>query len=142
MKKSIKIKLFSLCILLVLITSISISTPFYLLVKQDKELMGYYELYLNTYITESGKHKKAIADLKAYNDLLEDHRILLNMYNIQLLKAESSTELTSNEKLYRDLSDEEKSHYDSKASLVLKSFEWKRRDSKRKEEFEIINCNN
>jgi hypothetical protein len=112
------------------------------LVKQDKDLMGYYELYLKTYVTESGKHKKAIADLKAYNDLLEDHRILLNLYNIQLLKAESSTELTNNEKLYRDLSEDERSHYDSKASLVLKSFEWKRRESNRKEEFEVINCNN
>tara|TARA_R100000951_G_scaffold20114_1_gene16915 strand:+ start:714 stop:1286 length:573 start_codon:yes stop_codon:yes gene_type:complete len=108
-------------------------------IKQDRELMGYYELYLKNYITESGKHKKAIADLKAYNDLLEDHRILLNMYNLQLLKDESSLDLTENEKQYRDLSEEEKSHYDSKASLVLKSFEWKRRDSVRKESFEIIN---
>lgn len=47
--------------------------------------------------------------------------------------------LTSNEKMYRELSEEDKRIYDERASLVLKSFEWKRKDDNRKEVFEIIN---
>ena len=47
--------------------------------------------------------------------------------------------LTDNEKAYRKLSDEDKITYDERASLVLKSFEWKRKDDNRKEVFEIIN---
>ena len=46
--------------------------------------------------------------------------------------------LTDNEKAYRELSDEEKKIYNDRASLVLKSFEWKRKDEERKEVFEII----
>ena len=47
--------------------------------------------------------------------------------------------LTNNEKMYRELSDEDKIIYDERASLVLKSFAWKRKDDNRKEVFEIIN---
>ena len=47
--------------------------------------------------------------------------------------------LTSNEKLYRELSEGDKKIYDERASLVLKSFAWKRKDDNRKEVFEIIN---
>ena len=47
--------------------------------------------------------------------------------------------LTDNEKMYRGLSNEDKKIYDERASLVLKSFAWKRRDENRKEVFEIIN---
>jgi len=47
--------------------------------------------------------------------------------------------LTNNEKMYRELSEEDRRVYDERASLVLKSFEWKRKDDNRKEVFEIIN---
>lgn len=47
--------------------------------------------------------------------------------------------LTKNEKMYRELSEEDRRIYDERASLVLKSFEWKRKDDNRKEVFEIIN---
>ena len=47
--------------------------------------------------------------------------------------------LTNNEKMYRELSEEDRRTYDERASLVLKSFEWKRKDDNRKEVFEIIN---
>jgi len=47
--------------------------------------------------------------------------------------------LTNNEKMYRELSEEDRRIYDERASLVLKSFEWKRKDDNRKEVFEIIN---
>ena len=41
--------------------------------------------------------------------------------------------------LQASLSEEDKRIYDERASLVLKSFEWKRKDDNRKEVFEIIN---
>tara|TARA_B110000037_G_scaffold214790_1_gene271226 strand:+ start:1285 stop:1752 length:468 start_codon:yes stop_codon:yes gene_type:complete len=47
--------------------------------------------------------------------------------------------LTDNEKMYRGLSNEDKKIYDERALLVLKSFEWKRKDENRKEVFETIN---
>ena len=47
--------------------------------------------------------------------------------------------LTDNEKMYRELSAEDKKIYDERASLVLKSFAWKRKDEERKEIFETIN---
>jgi len=37
---------------------------------------------------------------------------------------------------YRDLEEEQKTMYDERAALVLKSFEWKQNNS----EYEIINC--
>ena len=43
---------------------------------------------------------------------------------------------TPNEKQYRDLEEEQKTMYDERAALVLKSFEWKQNNS----EYEIINC--
>ena len=46
--------------------------------------------------------------------------------------------LTDNEKTYRMLTDEEKKIYDERALLVLKSFEWKRKEENRKEVFEKI----
>ena len=43
---------------------------------------------------------------------------------------------TKNEKQYRTLEEEQKTMYDERAALVLKSFEWKQNNS----EYEIINC--
>jgi len=50
------------------------------------------------------------------------------------------TRLTINERAYRDLSAEDRLDYDYRASNVLKSFEWKRKELNRKEVFETINC--
>ena len=47
-------------------------------------------------------------------------------------------ELTKNETAYRKLSDDDKKVYDQRAELVLKSFEWKRKDEQRKEVYDII----
>ena len=112
------------------------------LIRQDKKLMSFYNVYIENHINEKAIDNTPIEDLKKYNDLLKEHNTLLDLYNRQALKDQSSTFLTDNEKMYRKLSKEERSLYDSKASIVLKSFEWKRKDSKRKEVFEIINCNN
>ena len=43
---------------------------------------------------------------------------------------------TKNEMKYRSLEEEQKTMYDERAALVLKSFEWKQNNS----EYEIINC--
>ena len=53
--------------------------------------------------------------------------------------SEQSEFLTDNEKKYRELSNKDKEIYNDRAALVLKSFDWKRRDEERKEVFEIIN---
>ena len=52
------------------------------------------------------------------------------------LREQSGIELTENEKAYRKLSDERKEDYDRRASLVLKSYNWKEYNTT----FEIINC--
>ena len=46
--------------------------------------------------------------------------------------------LTKNERAYRRLSDEDRKIYDDRALLVLKSFEWKRKEENREEVFEKI----
>jgi hypothetical protein len=51
-----------------------------------------------------------------------------------------SRSLTDNEIAYRDLSYSNAMEYDQRASLVLKAFEWKDKDSKRKEVYEKIEC--
>ena len=84
---------------------------------------------------------------KALFDIIKQDRFYMNIYreyfNIPLdkgvVRSISDETLTDNEKAYRGLSEEDKRIYDERASLVLKSFEWKRKDDNRKEVFEIIN---
>ena len=73
-------------------------------------------------------------DEQQYNKLQEKYNDLLAT-KIPINKAFN---LTKNEHIYRTLSDDEKKVYDERAELVLKSFEWKRKDAERKEEYEII----
>ena len=54
----------------------------------------------------------------------------------KLNKITKESVLTQNEKKYRTLEEEQKTMYDERAALVLKSFEWKQNNS----EYEIINC--
>ena len=54
----------------------------------------------------------------------------------KLNKLTKESSLTHNEKKYRNLEEEQKTMYDERAALVLKSFEWKQNNS----EYEIINC--
>ena len=54
----------------------------------------------------------------------------------KLNKLTKESSLTQNEKQYRNLEEEQKTMYDERAALVLKSFEWKQNNS----EYEIINC--
>lgn len=56
----------------------------------------------------------------------------------EVIRVVDNEILTSNEKMYRELSEEDKKVYDERALLVLKSFEWKRKEENRKEVFEKI----
>lgn len=82
--------------------------------------------------TEEYKNEIQFQDLQnKYNNSL----VTINDYKV---KEGNSTFLTSIEKQFRDLSKKDKITYNERASLVLKSFEWK--NKKRVEEFETINC--
>jgi len=75
---------------------------------------------------------------------IEADNFYMSIYREYFGEVEAATALTNpilteNEEKYRGLSDEDKAVYDERASLVLKSFEWKRKDDNRKEVFEIIN---
>ena len=78
--------------------------------------------------------------------LIESDRFYMNIYReyfgmeleLDEVREIDNEILTSNEKLYRGLSNEEKAIYDERALLVLKSFEWKRKDDNREEVFEKI----
>jgi len=78
--------------------------------------------------------------------LLEKDDFYMNIYREyfgqeikkDVIRAIDNEILTDNEKLYRGLSDDDKRIYDERASLVLKSFEWKRKDDEREEVFEKI----
>ncbi len=70
---------------------------------------------------------------KKYNDLLA-FKIPVN----DVVPVNDVFNLTKNEHIYRTLSNDDKKIYDERAELVLKSFEWKRKDSERKEVFDII----
>jgi len=69
-----------------------------------------------------------------YNKLREKYNDLLAFK----IPVNDVVNLTKNEHIYRTLSDEDKKTYDERAALVLKSFEWKRKDAQRKEVFDII----
>lgn len=73
-----------------------------------------------------------------FNDLQNKYNNSLVTINDYKIKEGNSTFLTSIEKQFRDLSKKDKITYNERASLVLKSFEWK--NKKRVEEFETINC--
>ena len=78
--------------------------------------------------------------------LLEQDDFYMNIYREffgeeikeDVIRVIDNEILTDNEKLYRGLSDDDKRIYDERASLVLKSFEWKRKDDEREEVFEKI----
>ena len=75
----------------------------------------------------------AISDFSSQEDLVEKIRLL--QHEIDKI----SYTLTKNEIAYRQLSHQNAVEYDNRAELVLKSFDWKRKDDNRKEVFEIIN---
>ena len=55
--------------------------------------------------------------------------------NLEVKSFKTTSKYTENEKKYRSLTRKQREEYDSRVSLILKSFEWKN-----KNEFETINC--
>ena len=92
-------------------------------------------------------HSTVIHSRKNIFPILEGDSFYMRIYSDyfgeteveEVLKTDSNEVLTNNEKAYRELSDEDRAVYDERAALVLKSFEWKRKDDNREEVFEIIN---
>lgn len=107
--------------------------------KMYKDVYRYYEIYTDEYIKESIDNQGKLANFVVAKDELDRLSIIEEKY--EALKAISLdvTRLTINERAYRDLSAEDRLDYDYRASNVLKSFEWKKKELSRKEVFEIIN---
>jgi len=108
----------------------------------DRKLYNLYQIYkvdiLGKQVVEDYR------DIQQYNELKNKYNELV-LYK-EALKTELKSKkplyitepLTDIEKKYRRLSKDEAKFYDEKAELVLKSFEWKRKDEQRKEVFDII----
>jgi len=108
----------------------------------DRKLYNLYQIYkvdiLGKQVVEDYR------DIQQYNELKNKYNELV-LYK-EALKTELKSKkplyitepLTDIEKKYRRLSKDEAKFYDEKADLVLKSFEWKRKDEQRKEVFDII----
>ena len=106
--------------------------------RQNNKFLSYYNTYIKNFfvhVDNSEEIRQFVADqeelvrLRAVEDAFLELRL-----NTTVVSA-----LTENEIAYRALPKEDKAQYNDRASLVLKSFEWKRKDATRKEEFEIIN---
>ncbi len=99
---------------------------------KNKHLSNLYDIYrievLGQQVTTYYK------DVEQYNRLKEKYNDLLALK----IPKNLGYELTQNETAYRNLSDEDKKVYDERAELVLKSFEWKRKDEQREEVYDII----
>lgn len=91
-----------------------------------------YDIYKIEYLGQ--KITEQYQNIQQYNKLKEKYNNLL----VTKIPSNLGFLLTDNEIAYRKLEQEEKEDYDKRAELVLKSFEWKRKDSMRKEVYDII----
>ena len=104
----------------------------YPIYKQSR--FDYYDKLESNFIVKSQIEYSQISKLeviqKKYETLEKDYFKAIEKLN----KFDGG--YTKNEKKYRTLEEEQKTMYDERAALVLKSFEWKQNNS----EYEIINC--
>lgn len=99
---------------------------------KNKHLSNLYEIYR---IEVLGQQVDTYyKDVEQYNRLKEKYNDLLALK----IPKNLGYELTKNETAYRKLNKEDKNIYDERAELVLKSFEWKRKDEQREEVYDII----
>ena len=108
----------------------------YPLYKKDR--FDYYDKLESNFIVKSQIEYSQISKLeviqKKYATLEKDYfKAIEKLSNYD---KQYSNGYTPNEKQYRGLEEEQKTMYDERAALVLKSFEWKQNNS----EYEIINC--
>lgn len=106
----------------------------YPIYKQSR--FDYYDKLESNFIVKSQIEYSQISKLeviqKKYETLEKDYFKAIG--KISTLTKESG--YTKNEKKYRSLPEDQRTMYDERAALVLKSFEWKQNNS----EYEIINC--
>ena len=104
----------------------------YPIYKQSR--FDYYDKLESNFIVKSQIEYSQISKLeviqKKYETLEKDY-----FKAIEKLSKYNS-DYTKNEKKYRSLPEDQRTMYDERAALVLKSFEWKQNNS----EYEIINC--
>ncbi len=105
-------------------------------IMQNKEIKKLYYRFkfdiLGQEVTSDYKDVEQYNELKKkYNDLLFNQKS-----TYKELEEKQTIELTKNEKAYRELSKEKQEDYDRRASLILKSYNWKEYNTT----FEIINC--
>tara|TARA_R100000541_G_C1871954_1_gene80944 strand:+ start:165 stop:632 length:468 start_codon:yes stop_codon:yes gene_type:complete len=82
---------------------------------------------------------KVFHNIEGDNFYMNIYRSYFGLDNLESsFRSVENEVLTTNEKAYRELSEEDRKIYDERAALVLKSFEWKRKDEERKEVFEKI----
>ena len=99
---------------------------------KNKHLSNLYDIYR---IEVLGQQVDTYyKDVEQYNRLKEKYNDLLALK----IPKNLGYELTKNETAYRKLSAEDKKVYDERAELVLKSFEWKRKEEQREEVYDII----
>ncbi len=113
-------------------------------IKVDKDL---YELYLQCAKSfsdffdfegsihidiEINKTNKYIYSLQ---NKIKTLNLEIECLNLEVKSFKTTSKYTENEKKYRSLTRKQREEYDSRVSLILKSFEWKN-----KNEFETINC--
>jgi len=106
----------------------------YPLYKKDR--FEYYDKLESNFIIKSQIEYSQISKLeviqKKYKTLEKDYFKAIEKLN----QYDNKSSFTKNEIQYRSLNEEQRTMYDERAALVLKSFEWKQNNS----EYEIINC--
>jgi len=106
----------------------------YPIYKQSR--FDYYDKLESNFIVRSQLQYSQLSRLEIIE---KKHEALEKDYFKAIEKLNELTKesvLTYNEKKYRNLEEEQQTMYDERASLVLKSFEWKQN----KNEYEVINC--
>lgn len=82
--------------------------------------------------TEMNKTNKTIFSLQ---NKIKALCLEIECLNMDIKSFKTTSVYTENEKKYRSLSRKQREDFDSRVSLILKSYEWKSKD-----EFETINC--
>lgn len=106
--------------------------------RKNKMYLSYYDTYIKNFFV-APENSEEIRQFVTDQEELVRLRAVEDAYLEMRLNTTHVEALTENEIAYRDLSMASKMEYDTRASLVLKSFAWKLRDANRKEVFEIIN---
>ena len=110
------------------------SNKMYTIYKQSN--FDYYDKLESQFIVRSQLQYSQLSRLeiieKKHQALEKDYFKAIEKLN----KLTKESSLTHNEKKYRNLEEDQKTMYDERAALVLRSFEWKQNNS----EYEIINC--